>query len=133
MRVLTMALCGALLTFAGAGTVEGQGYPMPVQNTQGIEQLQRGIQKQQEGAARAIANTQPSMSGGIFSENGSKPTLDIKRGASASSPADPVWRLGQDGGPMPVPTYRLPSGLVLQASEGINPDPGVECIAYCPL
>ena len=133
MRVLTMSLCGALLTFAGAGSAEGQGYPMPVQNTDGISKLQRAVQKQQGGAARAIANTQRGMRGGIFSEKGTKPTRNISQGAGASSPASPLWRLAPDGGPMPVPTYQLPSGLVLQASEGINPDPGVSCIAYCPL
>jgi hypothetical protein len=105
---------------------------MPVQNTQGFSKLKRGVEKQQEGAARAIAKTQRGMKSGIFSEKGTKPTLNVDRGAGASTTAAPASRLGLDGGPMPVPTYRLPSGLVLQASEGINPDPGVECIAYCP-
>jgi hypothetical protein len=111
MRFLTIALCGALFT-AGAGRLEAQG------------------QKQQVDTARAAANMQRGMRGGIFFENGKKPTKRIAQGAGGSS-SPPVAQVYLDGGPLPVPTYRLPNGVVLQASDGMNPGDGVTCIAYC--
>ena len=116
MRVLIMALSGALLTIVVAGSVEAQ-----------------SITDRQAAAARAKAGMDRGMSGGIFSEKGKKPTIAIKRGTAASSSPAPAFRyLAPDAGPMPVPTYLLRNGITLQATHGIAPAQGVKCIAYCP-
>jgi hypothetical protein len=108
MRFLTGVVCGALLTVGGAD----------------------GAGAQQTNTARAAANMQRGMSGGIFSVQGKKPTFRVGNARASSNPAVAA-QVHIDGGPMPVPTYRLPNGVVLQASDGISPDPGVACVAYC--
>ena len=108
-----MALCGVLLTVGGAGSSQAQ------------------QQKQQVDPARAAANMQRGMRGGIFSEQGKKPRIRVGGGARASSNPPVVAQVYMDGGPMPVPTYQLPNGVVLQASDSIDPADGVTCIAYC--
>ena len=110
MRVLAAPLYGALLIVASVVSSDTSA---------------------QVSADRAATNMNRGMSGGIFSVQGKKPTKRIAQGASASPSEPTVTRIGSDGGPMKVPTYRLPNGVVLQATEGIKPAYGVTCIAYC--
>jgi hypothetical protein len=122
MRVLTIALCGALLTIAGAGSAQAQDARMQVQGAN---------------AARVIAGTQRGMTkGGTFSFQ-SKPYVRPSARASASPPSSSppvdVWQISKDGGPMQVPTYLWQNGVVLQATHGMHPDEGVSCTAFCHL
>jgi hypothetical protein len=121
MRVLAIAVLGALLTIAVAGAAEAQHVQMQV----------RGAD-----AARVITGTKRGMTkAGTFSFK-SKPYVRPSAGApaapSSSAPAD-VWRISMEDRPMSVPTYLLPNGVLLQATHGMHTDDGVSCIAYCQL
>ena len=131
-----MALCGALLTFAGAGSAEAQDPPISTQEMSDFLDGKPSKQKQRVSTQKALENMNRGMKGGMFSEQGKKPTFrvgaDGRRLSGAPAETAALPRIHLDGGPMKAPTYRLPNGVVLQASEGIRPDPGVTCIAYCP-
>jgi hypothetical protein len=132
MRVLDLALLGSLLTLAGTGSAAAQDPQIQLGSARAGNDLARSVQQRQAGAARVIAGTRRGMAAdGTFSFQ-SKPHVRATGRIVASSSSSPVVsRLIGDGGPMPVPTYLLRNGVVLQATHGINPGEGVSCIAYC--